>query len=92
MLLLTDSGAKRTTMEITAMITKDEIEAKSAEFEIHAANVERDYVFGWFLAGLYTISPLKDSLILKGGNCFRKPIFSVSIPMQRTRSKRSNRL
>ena len=60
------------------MITKEEIETKSAEFEIHAANVERDYVFGWFLAGLYTISPLKDSLILKGGNCFRKAYFPAT--------------
>jgi predicted nucleotidyltransferase component of viral defense system len=60
------------------MITKDEIESKSVEFEIHVANVERDYVFGWFLAGLYTISPLKDSLILKGGNCFRKAYFPAT--------------
>jgi len=28
------------------MITKYEIEAKAAEFDIQAANVERDYVFG----------------------------------------------
>lgn len=60
------------------MITKEEIEAKSAEFEIHTANVERDYVFGWFLAGLYNVSPLRDSLILKGGNCFRKAYFPTT--------------
>src|SRR5947209_2646349 len=39
-------------VELTAMITKEEIEAKAEEFELHPANVERDYAFGWFLAGL----------------------------------------
>ena len=58
------------------MIKKEEIEAKSNEFEIHTAHVERDYVFGWLLVGIYTVSPLKDILILKGGNCFRKAYFA----------------
>ncbi len=57
------------------MINKDEIEAKAQEFDIHTANVERDYVFGWLLAGIYTVSNLKDILVLKGGNCFRKGYF-----------------
>ncbi|MDA2923307.1 nucleotidyl transferase AbiEii/AbiGii toxin family protein [Acidobacteria bacterium AH-259-L09] len=57
------------------MITKDEVEQKGAEFAIHPANVERDYVFGWLLASLYNGSALKDILILKGGNCFRKAYF-----------------
>jgi predicted nucleotidyltransferase component of viral defense system len=57
------------------MITRDEIEAKAAEFDIHAANVERDYVFGWLLWGIYNASTLKDTLILKGGNAFRKAYF-----------------
>jgi len=42
------------------MITKDEIEAKAKEFEIHPSNVERDYVFGWLLLGIFTTSSLKD--------------------------------
>jgi predicted nucleotidyltransferase component of viral defense system len=58
-----------------SMITKDEIEAKATEFGLHAANIERDYVFGWLLAGIYKTSPLKDLLVLKGGNCFRKAYF-----------------
>ena len=57
------------------MITKDEIEAKAEEFGLHAANIERDYVFGWLLAGIYETSPLKNILVLKGGNCFRKAYF-----------------
>ena len=57
------------------MIYKDEIDSLSDKFEIHTSNLQRDYVFGWVLAGIYTISELKDILVLKGGNCFRKAYF-----------------
>lgn len=57
------------------MITRDEIEAKGLEFGIYVADVQRDYVFGWFLLGVYNATTLKDVLILKGGNCFRKAYF-----------------
>lgn len=57
------------------MITRDEIEAKATEFGLHPSNIERDYVFGWLLTGIYGQSTLKDALILKGGNCFRKAYF-----------------
>lgn len=57
------------------MIQKDEIDAKSLEFQIHRANVERDYVFGWLLYGFFTISDLKETLFLKGGNALRKGYF-----------------
>src|SRR6266704_2389562 len=57
------------------MITREEIEQKSLDFGIHVANVQRDYVFGWFLLALYSATDLKDVLILKGGNCFRKAYF-----------------
>lgn len=54
------------------MISKSEIEAKSQEFEIHPANVQRDYVFGWLLFGIFTVSDLQDRIFLKGGNALRK--------------------
>lgn len=57
------------------MITKLEIEAKAAEFEINVSNVERDYVFGWLLCGIFTVSSLKDYIFLKGGNALRKGYF-----------------
>jgi predicted nucleotidyltransferase component of viral defense system len=57
------------------LITRDEIEQKGLEFGIHVANVQRDYVFGWFLLGVYVATALNDILILKGGNCFRKAYF-----------------
>lgn len=58
------------------MIYKNEIEEKAKEFEIHPSNVERDYVFGWLLFGLFTVSDLKESLFLKGGNALRKGYFA----------------
>jgi predicted nucleotidyltransferase component of viral defense system len=57
------------------MISKSEVESKVIDFGLNPSDVERDYVFGWLLAGIYSISPLKDILILKGGNCFRKAYF-----------------
>ena len=57
------------------MIIKDEIEQKAKKFQIHEANVQRDYVFGWFLFGVFTISGLKDIIFLKGGNALRKGYF-----------------
>ena len=57
------------------MIQKEEIEAKSREFEIHSSNVQRDYVFGWILFGLFEKSDLKETIFLKGGNALRKGYF-----------------
>ncbi len=57
------------------MINHAEIDAKSREFEIHPSNVERDYVFGWMVFGVFTISALKDTIFLKGGNALRKGYF-----------------
>jgi predicted nucleotidyltransferase component of viral defense system len=57
------------------MITRDEIINMSEELEVHPSNVERDYVFGWVLSGIYRASKLGDHLVLKGGNCFRKAYF-----------------
>ena len=57
------------------MISKNEIDKKAEVFQIHTSDVQRDYVFGWVLAGMYGHSDLKDKLVLKGGNCFRKAYF-----------------
>lgn len=55
------------------MIDKSEIDAKSKELGIHTSDVQRDYVFGWLLSGMHHAAPqLTNSLILKGGNSFRK--------------------
>jgi len=60
---------------ILFMIQKGEIETKAKEFDIKIADVERDYVFGWFLKAVYENDYLSDLLILKGGNAFRKGYF-----------------
>lgn len=57
------------------MISKAEIEAKAREFEINTSNVQRDYVFGWLLHGLFTVSTLREEIFLKGGNALRKGYF-----------------
>src|SRR3989344_4720918 len=57
------------------MIEHSEIEAKAKEFEIHPSSVEKDYVFGWLLYGIFTASALKDTIFLKGGNALRKGFF-----------------
>ena len=57
------------------MITPQEIETKARQFEIHTSNVQRDYVFGWLLLGIFTISNLKDAIFLKGGNALCKGYF-----------------
>jgi len=58
------------------MIKKDEIDTKSQELRVNTSDVQRDYVFGWLLSGIYhNDNALKDQLILKGGNGFRKAYF-----------------
>lgn len=58
------------------MIEQQEIDAKAIELGVHVANVQRDYVFGWLLSGLgQPANRLQPSLVLKGGNCFRKVYF-----------------
>jgi len=58
------------------MIDRAEIENKAHEFRVPIANVERDYVFGWLLAGIYSRPGyLQSLLVLKGGNGLRKAYF-----------------
>lgn len=57
------------------MIDNEEILAKAKEFGISPNNVQRDYIFGWILHGIFQKSELSNHFILKGGNCFRKAYF-----------------
>lgn len=54
------------------MISDREIEAKAGEFGIRAIDVEKDYVYGWLLKGIYSRPFLAQQLVLKGGNALRK--------------------
>ena len=57
------------------MIAREEIEAKPEEFDIHISNVEREYAFDWWLAGIYPESCLASALTLKGRRLPRKASF-----------------
>jgi predicted nucleotidyltransferase component of viral defense system len=57
------------------MISREEILNKSKELRVHSSHVQRDYIFGWLLSGIYNYSDLRSSLVLKGGNSFRKAYF-----------------
>jgi len=53
------------------LIEREELVQKSEEFGLHISDVQRDYVFGWILSGLYQEEPAH-GLVLKGGNALRK--------------------
>lgn len=59
------------------MIDRDEIDARCREMDISIANVERDFVFGWLIHGLFTGTGLGDTTTLKGGNALRKAYFPL---------------
>lgn len=61
------------------MITGDEIDEAAKRFDLGIANIERDYVFGWIVSGVYQSPLLQERLILKGGNALRK----VHLPLTR---------
>jgi hypothetical protein len=50
------------------MITDAEIKQKAKDFRVDTSDIQRDYIFGWLLSGIYTQSPLANHFILKGGN------------------------
>lgn len=50
----------------------------SAALGVGASTVQRDYVFGWLLTGLYGDSPFAERLVLKGGNALRKGYFPAT--------------
>ena len=57
------------------MITEQETIAISKELGVPLPNIEKDYVMGWLLWGVYKDSSLARNLILKGGSCLRKVYF-----------------
>jgi predicted nucleotidyltransferase component of viral defense system len=54
------------------MISDKEIEAKAAEFQLRPLEVQKDYVYGWLLKGLFQRPAFASQLVLKGGNALRK--------------------
>jgi predicted nucleotidyltransferase component of viral defense system len=60
------------------MITQDEIDQVAKTLDLSIANVERDYVFGWLISGIFQASDLGASMVLKGGNALRKGYFPLT--------------
>ena len=54
------------------MIDKKEILKLAESINLRADIIEKDYVLGWFLAGISAQKNLSQNLIFKGGTCLKK--------------------
>ena len=48
------------------MISRDELLVQAEAFDLSEANVQRDYVFGWIISGIFRESSLAGRATLKG--------------------------
>jgi predicted nucleotidyltransferase component of viral defense system len=59
------------------MIDRREILEAASSFSLLPGVVEKDYVLGWMLAGIYAHEDLAESWIFKGGTCLKKCYFET---------------
>ena len=59
------------------MLDKREILAIAEQTSLIPHVVEKDYVLGWVLAGIYRHKDLMESWIFKGGTCLKKCFFET---------------
>ena len=59
------------------MIDRREIIDTASALSLLPQIVEKDYVIGWVLAGIYQHPPLADTWIFKGGTCLKKCFFET---------------
>jgi predicted nucleotidyltransferase component of viral defense system len=59
------------------MIDRREILEAASWFSLLPAVVEKDYVLGWILAGIYGHEELAESWVFKGGTCLKKCYFET---------------
>ena len=59
------------------MIEKREILAVAQQTSLTPHIVEKDYVLGWMLAGIYGHEDLAESWVFKGGTCLKKCFFET---------------
>jgi predicted nucleotidyltransferase component of viral defense system len=57
------------------MISANEVTETCITLGVPLPYVEKDYVMGWLLFGIYSNPTLAQNLVLKGGNCLRKVYF-----------------
>ena len=58
------------------MINRNEIIKLASSKKVSSFVIEKDYVLGWLLAGIYSRETLRDSFIFKGGTCLKKCFFN----------------
>src|SRR6202140_4368143 len=59
------------------LIDKREILDLAPQTSLTPHVVEKDYVLGWMLAGIYAHEELAESWIFKGGTCLKKCFFET---------------
>lgn len=59
------------------MIDKSEIMEFSREFGLRANVIEKDYVLGWVLAGIFHHIDIASNWVFKGGTCLKKCYFET---------------
>ena len=59
------------------MIDRRELLASAGNLGLLPNVVEKDYVLGWLLAGIFQHAALKDSWVFKGGTCLKKCYFET---------------
>ena len=59
------------------MISRQDILDFSREYGLRPAIVEKDYVLGWILAGIFANIELSRKWIFKGGTCLKKCFFET---------------
>ena len=59
------------------MIDQSEIFEAANETGLQPSAIEKDYVIGWVLAGIYNHPGIQDQWIFKGGTCLKKCFFDT---------------
>jgi predicted nucleotidyltransferase component of viral defense system len=59
------------------MIDKRELLTTATRVSLQPHVIEKDYVLGWMLAGIYAHEELAESWIFKGGTCLKKCFFET---------------
>jgi predicted nucleotidyltransferase component of viral defense system len=59
------------------LITKREVLEIATQTSLNPHVVEKDYVLGWLLAGIYAHEELAESWVFKGGTCLKKCFFET---------------
>ncbi len=59
------------------MIGRDEIMRVAGDLSLRPEVVEKDYVLGWMLSGIFHDEILSPAWVFKGGTCLKKCFFET---------------